>query len=130
MDASPSPLTPKQEALARAIASGKGVTDADALAGVPKRTSYTWRRSPEFIRRVQELRSAMTDAAMGLLAESLSGAITTLVKISQDHETPVGARVAACRAILENALRFRETLEITTRLDALESRLEEQNGKP
>lgn len=115
-------LTPKQEAVAVALAAGSTVTAAARRCSVGERTVREWQAAgPEFAARVRQLRAAMTDRVVGLLAAGSAEAVTALRRLLRAKGD--GAKQRAAEALLTHALKARELAEvgeIAGRLTALE----------
>ena len=108
------------EPLALRVAAGATIRAAAADAGCSESTGYRLSATESFRRRVAELRYAITDRAVGLLAEGSARAVSALVELldSDDDAT----KLAAAKAILGLLPRVAEHCELRARLDRLESR--------
>jgi protein involved in polysaccharide export with SLBB domain len=114
-------LTPKQEAAALALASGRTLADAAKASGAGQRTIKTWNASlPAFPRRINELRAEMTSRAVGRLADGMASAAETLGFLSRRGRSEM-VRLSAARTVLELGNKLRETVELEERIAALES---------
>lgn len=119
-------LTPKQEAVALALAAGCPIVEAARKAGAGERTVKTWRNTnPAFDRRVTELRGEMTSRALGRLADGMAAAAQTLRRLLNAESETV--RLSAARAVLEFGVRLRETVELEDRIAALEGMQEQRS---
>lgn len=119
----------RADALVTALAAGKPVIEAAALAGMSERSA--WRRiaDPDVPRAVRELRTRMVERAVGRLTDGLSDAVDTL-RISLTSETEA-IRLRAATAILDQAAKWRVAEELDQRVAALEAALagqEERHG--
>jgi hypothetical protein len=115
-------LTPRQEAAALALASGKTEDEAADLANCGERTLRTWLATvPGFAARVAELRAEMTARAMGRLIDNMVSAADTLGYLSRKAKAET-VRLGAARAVLELGVKLRETIELEERIRALEGR--------
>lgn len=113
-------LTPKQEAAALALASGKSLAAASKAAGAGVTTIKRWlREQPLLACRVTELRVQMTERALGLLVDNMVSASETLGYLSRKGKSEM-VRLSAARSVLEFAVRLRESIDLETRLAALE----------
>jgi transposase-like protein len=122
----PGALSPKQEAAALALASGRTVEAAAREAGCGGRTIRTWMAAvPEFPRRVTGLRSEMTSAALGRLLDGMASAADTLAYLSRKGKSQQ-TRYLAARAVLELGPKLRESTELADRVAALEAAQAEQ----
>ncbi len=111
-------------AIVVALAAGYNVREAAGRAGVSERT--IWRRltDPDFRQLVLNCRTAMLEAAVGMLADAATDAVTTLRELLRADSESV--QLNAAKAILEVGPRLRESLEIELRLIALEAILNAQ----
>jgi hypothetical protein len=114
-------LRKRDDALALALASGQTLRDAAAGAGIGERTATRRWADATFRRRVQELRAEMTSRALGKLANGQAEAADVLRQLLAAG-TPPAVRLGACRALLELGCKLRESVELETRLTALEAR--------
>jgi hypothetical protein len=100
------------------------VAQAALKAECSEQTVYRRLRDPAFVKAVSDLRSTMISQAAGQLAAKMGEAVLTLYALLTAESENV--RLGAARSILELAGKFREQVELTERLAALEERL---NGK-
>ena len=115
------------EALVAALAGGATVRDAAAQAGVSERTAFRRLADVAFRRRVSEARAGLVERAAGKLADAATEAVDTLRALLKARDT---VRLGSARSILELGTKLREAVELEQRLQALEERLLEQEGKP
>ncbi len=106
------------EALALAVASGQTLRDAAALAHVGERTAARRWADAAFRRRVDELRRAMLQRALGFLADGMAEAAGVLRQLLAAKSESV--RLGAARSLLELTPKLWETVEVEARLAALE----------
>ena len=112
-------LTPRQEAVALALASGQSIREAAASCDVGERTVKRWLTRPTFRRRVGELRGDMVDRALGRLADGMTEAADVLRQLLAAEGESV--RLGAARSLLELGVKLRESVELESRLAALEA---------
>jgi hypothetical protein len=107
----------------QALLSSATLDQAAEKAGVDPVTLRRWRRQPTFQRALQQ---ACQDS-MALFQERvqlLTGhALSVLLAVAADPRQPAAARVAACRTIIESALRTQDLQGLRERLAALETEL-------
>jgi hypothetical protein len=114
------PLTPRQEAAAFSLATGRTLREAAAEAGCGERTIRTWQTTlPAFGQRITALRAEATSRALGHLVRDMAGAARTLGLLSRRGRSEA-VRLAAARSVLELGTRLREHVELEERLAALE----------
>jgi Homeodomain-like domain len=109
-----------------ALARGLSKADAAAAAGVGERTVYRWLDDDAFRAQVTRERGRLIERAVGRLADQAAAAADVLGELAANVDTPPAVRVSAARALLEQAARLRDSLEIEERLAAVEARLAEQ----
>jgi len=114
---------PKQGVYLVALAGGASHVDAARLAGVSLRTARRWWASPMVRAKVREAQSEMMARAARVAASEAIASLEALAAIRDDAEAPVGARVAACRAVLEHARGLHEDTVVAERLDEIEARV-------
>ena len=107
------------EQLALAIASGLSVDEAAAKLGVSRTAAFRRWRDPAVKQRVVQLRQEMTDRAVGLLAESLCEAVTTLKQLMRDGNTD-SLRLKAADRLLETGLKAAVMAQLELRITELE----------
>src|SRR5262245_16826033 len=109
----------KREAVALALAGGQTAKAAAAACDVAERTVGNWLAEAEFARRVDELRAAMVERAMGRMTNAMTKAASTLRKLLEHTDGRI--RLGAAKAILEGAAKLRETVVLEARLQVLEA---------
>ena len=120
-------LSPRQDAVALALASGATLREAAQRTSAGERTIKTWTAAnPQFVRRVAELRAEMTSRALGRLVEGMSFAADTLRKLLTAKSEMV--RLGAARSVIELGTRVREIVELEERITALETRAPRKVG--
>jgi hypothetical protein len=107
------------DALLLAIACGATVENAARQTGLHERTVYRRLKSPEFQRRLRDLRSDMLGRTTAALTAAATEAVRTLLDL-QKSGVQAAVRLGAARAILEIGLKLRENVELEARVAALE----------
>jgi transposase-like protein len=115
-------LTPKQEAVALALASGLSVQDTARKAGVGGTTVKRWLRGPALVQRIRELRAALTSQVAGILAEAMSDAARTLRQLCL-HSNSEHIRLKAAEALLTHGGQMNGLKELEARLNEFEASL-------
>jgi hypothetical protein len=104
--------------LAAALSQGFSVTSAAKQSGCSERTAHRRLADPAFRSRVEELRTETLTQTTAFLVTASTSAVRVLVESLQ---SPSGAiRLAAARALLDSAVRFRELLSMEERLGRIE----------
>jgi hypothetical protein len=106
------------EALVEHLAAGHTVESAAQLSSISRATAFRRLKDETFRRRVAEAHAEMHARAMGVLSSGAVEAATRLRVLLQSGDEKV--QLAAARAILENATRYRDSVELEERLAALE----------
>ena len=113
-------------ALAVALAAGQTLRDAAAAAGIGERTATRRWADPDFRGRVALLRADMVGRALGRMADGMTEAADTLRKLLKAESEAV--RLGSCRAMLELCVKLRESVELESRLAALERQAAAKGG--
>lgn len=122
-------LTGKQQRALDALLDGANVQTAAQLAGVNRKTLARWlAHDVAFWNTYQAHSRAGLQLAARRLTNKLDDAVELLGDVMANEEAPAGVRLRAAQLTLDGALRLLETADILERLDALEKRLEQQNG--
>jgi hypothetical protein len=106
------------DALAVALAAGQTLRDAAAAAGIAERTATRRWADPAFRARVSLLRADMVERATAKMTDGMTEAADVLRKLLKAKSEAV--RLGACRAMLELCVKLRESVELESRLAALE----------
>ena len=113
-------ITRKTETLIAALLSEPTHAAAAAKAGVGEATVQRWLRDPEFLAAYRAARRAVIESAVGRLQQASEKAVTTLERNLACGQP--GVEIRAAVAILDNAIRGIDQLDLAYRLDALEAR--------
>jgi transposase-like protein len=114
-------LTPKQEAAAFALAGGATLDQAARKSGAGVTTVKRWLNDqPALRQRIRELRAALTDRALGKLADAMTTAANTLLHLCMRGRTE-NVRLKASEALLTHGVKIREAVELEARIAALEA---------
>ena len=107
------------EAMALALASGSSIKAASQKAGLSVRQGYRISASFRMRSRVGELRSLITNEAVGLITTAAARAAATLAELLDEANEP-SVRLNASKAILNALAPLTELNELRSRLDELE----------
>ena len=116
-------LSPKKKRFIELVAEGLPYDKAGEKVGISRVTAWRWAKEPEIQAKLSELQNERLKQAHGKLLAATETAIETLQRLCQ-HKSGYVA-VQAARSILDLALKLAETLELQTRIEALERKLEE-----
>lgn len=112
--------------LAACLAAGKTVQAAATEVGVGERTVYRRLQETEFRGKVAALRGQMMDNVVGRLSEAAGQAFQKLQSLLEADSEPV--RLGAAKAIMDQMLRMRESIEFETRLREMEALCDRKLG--
>lgn len=115
-----------EDALLVALACGATVENAARQCDLSERTIYRRLGEPDFKRRLQGVRGDMVSRAAGMLTAAGMESVRTLLELQKPGQT-AAIRLGAARAILELGLKFREVVDLETRLAELEQRVAEED---
>jgi len=124
-DKEPRMVRKGEVALVQALARGCDVRAAAKEAGIAEVTAHRRLKNPGFRQLVMQQRQTLLDQAAGALAQSTSQAAATLKGLLEAEGEMV--RLGAARAVLDQATRLAELLDLAERVAALEAR-QEQTG--
>jgi hypothetical protein len=119
-------LNPKQEKALAALLSLGEVKGAAKAAGVGETTLWRWLKDETFAASYRDGRRRLLEASAARLTSDSAAASKVLLQVAQDKKAPASARVAAARAIIENAVKAVETLDLEPRLKEIEKSIAEQ----
>ena len=117
-------LTPRQQKVLAALLSCPNIATASKNCGVPVRTIYGYTRTPSFAKVYRERRAAQVWQATAWGQAFASPAIIRAGHMINDAMTKPALQLAACKVILDFALRMTEIESVADRIDDLEQRLE------
>lgn len=117
-------LTRKQEAAIAALLAEPTLERAADVTGVAESTLRRWLQRPDFADRYREARQALVDNAVRDLQRACGEAARVLRDVATNPETPATARVAACKAILEQTYKGLEVFDLAERIAKLETSID------
>jgi hypothetical protein len=109
-----------EEAIA-ALLSQRNVEEAAKSISVAPKTLIRWLKLPEFQEAYREARRATFAQSIARLQQASSVAVSVLVKIMVDPDSPASTRVRAADSVLGHAARAIEIEDIEVRVAALEA---------
>ena len=112
--------TPRDESIATLRAAGRPVAAIALAVGVTDRSVYRSLAKPDVAARVQEIRRAAVDGAVGRLGDLAANAVETLGELL-DAEQQGAVRLGAAGRILSALLATRAAIDVEDRLVALET---------
>ena len=112
------------ELLATGLACGLTIEAAAAKASLSVRTAYRRRADPAFVALVRSLRAELVQQATGQLLDGSRDAVAVLRALLADKELPPALRLAAAKAVLEQAQKWCETQDLSEQLQELKAEVE------
>lgn len=115
----------KDEKIIAALLSTPTIREAAKVAGVGERTIYSRLNDSEFNTKYTEARLGLLKGHTAALQGHLGKAIEVMSGLMNDAEVPPQTRLNAAEAIIRNCMKLTEQMDIISRLDILEARLED-----
>ncbi len=119
-------LTPRQMRAIQRLLECRSIETGCAAAKISRSTYYTWMEQAPFRAELDRQRAELATQGLALLAQSVAKAVETLVGLLDSGDSRL--RRLAARDILTTYLKHKELDELTRRLEAVEGRLDEQQG--
>src|ERR1051326_7000509 len=110
----------KMEAAVAALLTQKNQEEAARAAGISIATMLRWQKVPEFQKAYREARRDAHNQSIARLQHATSAAVSTLLKVMVDPNTPASTKVRAADSVLEHSAKAIELEDIDARLAALE----------
>src|SRR6266699_3483647 len=92
----------KEEAIA-ALLSQRNIEEAARAAGIGTKTLLRWLQVPEFQTAYREARRDAFSQSVGRLQQASGAAVSTLLKVMVDSNSPASSRVRAADCVLGHA---------------------------
>ena len=108
----------REDAALAALLSERTVAEAAAKAGIGESTLLRWMAEPDFRERYRAARRAVVEGAIGRLQQAAGDAVDALTRNLTCGNPAV--EVGAAKAILDQALRGLEVLDLADRIERLE----------
>lgn len=118
------PITARQRRALAVILAAPNMEEAARRARVGRTTLYNWLQESAFKNELRRQQNEVFNSAIARLKSLVGSAVNGLGDLVRAESESV--RRAACRDILEAALKVKELHEIDERLTAIETRLEEK----
>ena len=110
----------KQEEAIAALLTARRIEDAARAVGIAPKTLLRWLKLPEFIAAYREARRAAISQSVARLQQSTGAAVSTLLKVMIDPNTPASTRIRAADSVLDHAAKGIELEDIEARVAELE----------
>jgi len=115
----------KQEAAIAAMLTQRNMEEAARAAGIGLTTLLRWSKLPEFEAAYREARRAAFGQSIARLQHASSAAVSTLLKVMVDPNSPASSRVRAADSVLDHTLKAIEIEDIEVRVSAIERSMKE-----
>ena len=113
-------ITRKQAAAVKALLEHGSLEDAANAAGVSTKTIYRWRQDPLFVAALDKAQGDEIRNAVRVLVVDLRANHEVMREIRDKPTATPGIRLRAAQALDTSLLRWKEIIDIDTRLTALE----------
>lgn len=113
----------KEEAVA-ALLIHRSIEEAAKSIGIGTQTLLRWLKIPEFDAAYRQARRAAFSQSTARLQQATGAAVSTLLKIMVDQNSPPSVRVRAADSVLDHASKAIEIEDVEVRVAALEQAAE------
>jgi len=110
----------KQEEAIAALLSQRSIEDAARTCSVGARTLIRWLKLPEFNAAYRDARRAALSQSVARLQQATGAAVSTLLKVMVDPNTPASTKVRAADSVLDHSAKAIEIEDLEVRLTELE----------
>lgn len=117
----------KQTAFLKALLEESTITKASETAGISRKTAYKYLANRDFQAELNKRRAECINDTVRFLQGKLALCGETLVNIIENPEIPAQIKINAVNAVYANCKSMTETAEIITRLESIETQIE--NGE-
>src|SRR5450432_2075459 len=109
----------KEEAIA-ALLTQRNIEEAARATGIGANTLLRWLQVPEFKDAYRKARRDAYSQAMARIQQASGAAVSTLLKVLVDPNTPASSKVRAADSILDHSAKAIEIEDIEARVSELE----------
>jgi hypothetical protein len=120
-------LPRKQEEAIMALLTQRSVEEAAKSVGVASKTLLRWLQVAEFQAAYRTAKRCAFGQSMARIQQASSAAVSTLLKVMVDPNSPAACRVRAADSVLNHAAKAIEIEDVEARLSALEKVAEESH---
>jgi len=110
----------KLEDAVAAMLTQRNVEEAARAVGISTATLMRWQKLPEFQDVYRAARRAVHGQSIARLQQATSAAVSTLLRVMVDANTPASTKVRAADSVLNHSANAIELEDIEVRLAALE----------
>src|SRR3954454_2980596 len=108
-----------EEAVA-ALLTQRNMEEAAKLVGISPSTLLTWMKQPEFDAAYRQAKRLAFGQSISRLQQAAGAAVTSLLKVMVDPNSPASTRVRAADSVLKHAAKAIEIEDIEVRVAELE----------
>jgi hypothetical protein len=117
----------KEEAIV-ALLTQKNTEEAARVAGIGTTTLVRWLKLPEFQTAFREARRAAFSQSIARLQQASSVAVSVLLKVMVDPDSPTSSRVRAAEVVLDRASKAIELEDLDHRISELEAAVKQRDA--
>lgn len=119
-------LTDRQLKAIPIIVTSPTYTQACKKAQLNRTTFYEWLKNPQFKAELDRQRDEITSEAFGVLSQSLTKAVETLVSLLDNADTDDRLKRLTAKDIIDLFIRHKENKDLEQRMAAIEAKLAER----
>jgi len=117
----------KEEAIA-ALLTQRNMEEAARAVGVAPKTLLRWLHVPEFQTAYRKARRDAHGQSIARLQQATGAAVSTLLKVMVDPNTPASTKVRAADSVLDHSAKALELEDIEARVSELERAAADASG--
>jgi hypothetical protein len=114
----------KMEEPVAALLTQRNHEEAARTVGIGTATLLRWQKQPEFQQAYRAARRAAHAQSIARLQQSTSAAVSTLLKVMVDANTPAATKVRAADSVLNHSAKAIEIEDVDVRVSELERAME------
>ena len=119
----------KREEAIVALLSQRNLEEAARAVGIGTRTLLRWMQVPEFNAAYRKARRDAVSQSVARLQQATGAAVSTLLKVMVDPNSPASTRVRAADSVLDHAAKAIEIEDIEARVAELERATESSKSR-
>ena len=119
----------KQEEAIAALLAQRNIDEAAKSIGIASNTLLKWMKEPEFQAAYREARRAAFGQAVARLQQASGAAVSSVLKIMVDQQTPASTKLRAADLVLTHGAKAIEMEDIEARVSELERAAEQAESQ-
>ena len=119
-----------KEAAIAALLTQRSTDEAAKAVGVSPMTLFRWQKEPGFASAYRAARRAAFSQSVARLQQASGAAVSTLLKVMIDANTPASVKVRAADSVLDHAAKSIEIEDIEARVAELERAAQADKDNP